>query len=281
MMARRRPIVAAVPAPTRLEGHSDVKVVFLETVEGSGLMGEVKDVARGYARNYLLPRGLAAPATPDVLKRADELRAVEEERQRAQDEHAQELVGKLESEPLVMAVRVGEQGRLYGSVTNVDIAEKAGEILGEELDRRRILLPEAIRNVGVYAVGIRLSRNVQPEVQVVVVDAEAPEGVEAAAEALLNPPAPPEIEPMPTAEALVQDDAQALDDTEPAAEATSSQEDAVDTDDAAEEASSEAPDAAGESEPGISDSQSVESEADENESSDGTDSAGVDEEQTS
>ncbi len=235
-----------------------MKVVFLETVEGSGLMGEVKDVARGYARNYLLPRGLAAPATPDVLKRADELRATEEERQRTQDEHAQELVGKLESEPLVMAVRVGEQGRLYGSVTNVDIAEKAGEILGEELDRRRILLPEAIRNVGVYTVGIWLSRNVQPEVQIVVVDAEAPEGVDAAAEALLNPPAPPEIEPMPV-EASAADEAQASDDAEGAADDDASPQgeaDAVDTIDAAEEASSEAPDAAGASEPGISDSAS-------------------------
>jgi large subunit ribosomal protein L9 len=165
-----------------------VKVVFLETVEGSGTMGEVRTVRPGYARNYLLPRGLAAPATPDVLARAERLRELEEERQRAQDEHARELVGKLEGNPLVMAVRVGEQGRLYGSVTSADVAEKAGEILGEELDRRRILLPEVIRSVGVYTVPIRLSRNVVPDVQVVVVDAEAPEGVEAAVDLLLNPP---------------------------------------------------------------------------------------------
>jgi large subunit ribosomal protein L9 len=165
-----------------------VKVVFLETVEGSGTMGEVRTVRPGYARNYLLPRGLAAPATPDVLARAERLRELEEERQRVQDEHARELVGKLEGNPLVMAVRVGEQGRLYGSVTSADVAEKAGEILGEELDRRRILLPEVIRSVGVYTVPIRLSRNVVPDVQVVVVDAEAPEGVEAAVDLLLNPP---------------------------------------------------------------------------------------------
>lgn len=165
-----------------------MKVVFLETVEGSGTMGEVRTVRPGYARNYLLPRGLAAPATPDVLARSERLREIEEERQRAQDEHAQELVGKLEGNPLVMAVRVGEQGRLYGSVTSADVAEKAGEILGEELDRRRILLPEVIRSVGVFTVPIRLSRNVVPEAQVVVVDAEAPEGVEAAVDLLLNPP---------------------------------------------------------------------------------------------
>lgn len=165
-----------------------MKVVFLETVEGSGSMGEVRTVRPGYARNYLLPRGLAAPATPEVLARAEQLRAIEDERQRVQDEHAQELVGKFESSPLIIAVRVGEQGRLYGSVTSADIAEKAGEILGEELDRRRVLLPEVIRSVGVYTVPVRLSRNVVPDMQVVVVDAEAPEGVEAAADLLLNPP---------------------------------------------------------------------------------------------
>jgi large subunit ribosomal protein L9 len=165
-----------------------VKVVFLETVEGSGNMGEVRTVRSGYARNYLLPRGLAAPATLEVLARAAQLREVEDERQRIQDEHARELVGKFSSSPLIIAVRVGEQGRLYGSVTSADIAEKAGEILGEELDRRRVLLPKVIRSVGVYSVPVRLSRNVVPDTQVVVVDAEAPEGVAAAADLLLNPP---------------------------------------------------------------------------------------------
>src|SRR5690606_14501121 len=150
-------------------------------------MGEVKDVAPGYARNYLLPRGFAAPATPQVLVRAERLREIEEERQRAEDEKAQGLVGKFER-PIVVTARVGEQGRLYGSVTNADIAEKAGEILCGDLDRRRILRPEAIRRVGVYTVGVRLSRNVTPEVQVVVVAEDAPEGVDAAVEALLNPP---------------------------------------------------------------------------------------------
>ena len=162
-----------------------MKVVFLETVEGSGTRGEVKTVAAGYARNFLLPRGLAAPATPTLLMRAESLAQEEEERQRLLDEQAQELVGKLEGQRLVIPVRVGEQGRLYGSVTNGDIAEKAGEILGEEVDRRRILLPEAIRQVGVYTVPIRLSRNVTVEQEVVVVDVEAPEGVDAAAEALV------------------------------------------------------------------------------------------------
>ncbi|MDA0365970.1 MAG: 50S ribosomal protein L9 [Chloroflexi bacterium] len=212
-----------------------MKVVFLETVEGSGDMGEVKTVARGYARNYLLPRGLAAPATPALLQRAERLREVEEQRQREQDVRAQELLGRLEGQALIMAVRVGEQGRLYGSVTNADIAEKAGEILGEELDRRVILLSEAIRSVGVYTVPIRLSRHVVPEVTVVVVDAQAPEGVEAAADALLNPPAPPEVRAAPTA---------AMEAEAPTAADS-------------EEASSEHPDTAGASEPGTSSDEEV------------------------
>jgi large subunit ribosomal protein L9 len=189
------------------ERVSTVKVVFLETVEGSGAMGEVKDVARGYARNYLLPRGFAAPATPTLLRRAEELARIEEERQRDQDEHAHELVGRLDEVTLVMTARVGEQGRLYGSVTSADIAEKAGEILGEELDRRRVLLPEVIRSVGLYTVPLRLSRNVIPEVQVAVVDAEAPEGVEAAVQTLLAPPEEeePTAEDVTTAEASTVD----------------------------------------------------------------------------
>ncbi len=184
------------PGSDTPRGSSDVKVVFLETVEGSGSMGEVRTVAPGYARNFLLPRGLAAPATPTVLARAERLREIEESRQRSQDERARELVGKLEGKPLVMAVRVGEQGRLYGSVTNVDIAQKAGEILGEELDRRRILLPEVIRKVGVYTVPVRLSRSVVPDVQVVVVDVDAPEGVDAAVAEMLKPAM--EEAPVPT-----------------------------------------------------------------------------------
>ena len=185
-----------------------MKVVFLETVEGSGYMGEVKDVARGYARNYLLPRGFAAPATPQLLARSERLRELEEERQRAEDEKAQGLVGKFES-PIVITARVGEQGRLYGSVTNADVAEKAGEILGEDLDRRRVLLPEAIRRVGVYTVGIRLSRNVTPDVQLVVVAEDAPEGVDAAVEALLNPPVEEEVVRTPVAEAETSSEATA------------------------------------------------------------------------
>ncbi len=180
-----------------------MKVVFLETVEGSGSMGEVRDVANGYARNFLLPRGLAAPATPALLRRAETLADVEEERQRVQDGQTHEQVGKLEGQTLVVAVRVGEQGRLYGSVTSADIAEKAGEILGEEPDRRRILLPEVIRSVGLHAVPIRLSRNVTVEMQVAVVDAEAPEGVEAAVQQLLAPPVveEPAAEDVATADA--------------------------------------------------------------------------------
>ena len=162
-----------------------MKVVFLETVEGSGTRGEVRTVANGYARNYLLPRGLAAAATPALLRRAETLATQEGERQRLLDGQAYELVGKLDGQRLIMPVRVGEQGRLYGSVTNADIAEKAGEILGEELDRRRVLLPEVIRQVGVYTVPLRLSRNVTADVEVVVVDVEAPEGAEDAAEALV------------------------------------------------------------------------------------------------
>jgi large subunit ribosomal protein L9 len=175
-----------------------VKVMFVETVEGSGSMGDVKDVKPGYARNYLLPKGLAVPATPHAVARADELRKQELERQQVLDEHYHELVNRLTEKPIIIGVRVGEQGRLYGSVNNADIAKNAGEILGEDLDRRRILLGEAIRQVGIYTVQLRLSPKVQPHITVVVVDEESPDGVEAAAQLLLNPPE--NIDPVITAD---------------------------------------------------------------------------------
>ena len=175
-----------------------MKVMFVETVEGSGSMGDVKDVKPGYARNYLLPKGLAVPATPHAVARAEELRKQELERQQVLDKHYQELVNRLTERPIIIGVRVGEQGRLYGSVNNADIAKNAGEILGEDLDRRRILLGEAIRQVGIYTVQLRLSPKVQPHITVVVVDEESPDGVEAAAQLLLNPPE--NIDPVITAE---------------------------------------------------------------------------------
>jgi large subunit ribosomal protein L9 len=137
-----------------------MKVVFVEEVLGTAVPGEVKEVKGGFARNFLFPRGLAVPATKDALQRAESLSKKEEKRQAGLDAEARALVAKLEENTVTIRARVGEQGRLYGSVTAADIAEKVSELIGAEFDRRRILLQEPIREVGARTVALRLTRNV-------------------------------------------------------------------------------------------------------------------------
>ena len=162
-----------------------MKVVFLQNVEGSGRTGEIKEVADGFARNFLLPRRLAAPATADAIKRAEAIAAAEARRQAELDQEARSLAEKL-SAPIVITVRAGEQGRLYGSVTAADIAEEASKLAGEEVDRRLLVLEEPIKEVGIHEVPLRLTHNVEATLIVEVVG----EGVAVAVEAKEETPKP-------------------------------------------------------------------------------------------
>ena len=145
-----------------------MKVVFLQNVEGSGRTGEIKEVADGFARNFLLPRRLAAPVTPDAIKRAEAIAAAEARRQAELDEQARTLAEKLAA-PIVITARAGEQGRLYGSVTAADIAEEASKLAGQEVDRHLLALEEPIKEVGTYEVPLRLTSNVEAMLTVEVV----------------------------------------------------------------------------------------------------------------
>jgi len=146
-----------------------MKVVFLENVEGTAQVGDVKDVKNGFARNYLLPRGLAAPAKEPYLTRAGGRAKREAKQQNDLDRSATALAGRLEGARISIAARVGEQGKLYGSVTSVHIAAEVAKLIGdEEFDHRKVLLPEAIKDVGVQSVRLRLTRNVEASVEVEV-----------------------------------------------------------------------------------------------------------------
>jgi len=146
-----------------------MKVVFLESVEGTAVVGEVKDVKNGFARNYLLPRGLAAPAQAPHLARAEARAKREEKRQATLDQDAVAVAERIEGQRLSFEARVGEQGKLYGSITAVHIAEEVAKLLGEEeFDHRKVLLPEAIKETGVQPVRLRLTRNVEATVEVEV-----------------------------------------------------------------------------------------------------------------
>ncbi len=144
-----------------------MKVVFMEEVEGTARVGEVKNVADGFARNYLLPRRLAAPATDHYITIAAARAEKELRRQTKLDEEAQEhLVPKMEGQSVTIEVRVGEQGKLFGSVTARDIAEALQEATNVELEHRQVDLRQPIREVGSQEVTVKLTRNVHVPVTV-------------------------------------------------------------------------------------------------------------------
>lgn len=149
-------------------GAIAMKVVFFEDVEGTAQVGEVKVVKNGFARNFLLPRGLAGPATAPNLQRAGSLAEKEARRQAKLDGEAEVHRQRLEGYTVTFEARVGETGRLYGSVTSRDIARRIEETAGVEVDARVILLPEPIRELGERDVVIRFTRNVSAAITVVV-----------------------------------------------------------------------------------------------------------------
>jgi large subunit ribosomal protein L9 len=145
-----------------------MEIILRQAVENLGTTGDVVKVKSGYARNYLLPHGLAYEATPGNLKRIqqerDRLEAAENERRGA----AQTLAERLEQVSLTFSARVGEEGKLFGSVTAADIAQQL-EAQGFHLEKRQIDLHEPIKALGVYRIPIRLHADVKPEVRVWVI----------------------------------------------------------------------------------------------------------------
>ena len=145
-----------------------MRVVFLDDVEGTARAGEIKNVADGYARNFLLPRKLAAPATAQTVQKAEARARQLAKEQEAIDAAALVLVEQLSGAPIVLQSRAGEQGRLFGSVTATDIAEAVTARTGADIAHRQVLLDAPIKELGTYQVPITLSRNVRAEVTVEV-----------------------------------------------------------------------------------------------------------------
>ena len=184
-----------------------MKVVFLEDVEGTAQVGEVKEVKNGFARNFLLPRRLAAPAIEPYLRRAQAHAVREAKHQEAVDVEASTIAERIEGKRITFTARVGEQNKLYGSITSVHIAEEVAKLTGEEeFDHRKVLLPEAIKEVGIQPVRLRLTRNVEAAIEVEVL-AEGEELEEAEVEAGEQPTA--EAQEAPQAEAEGEPEAEA------------------------------------------------------------------------
>jgi large subunit ribosomal protein L9 len=146
--------------------------VFLNDVDGIARAGEIKNVADGYARNFLLPRKLAAAATTSTVQQAEaRAKAIAKEQEKL-DEAATAVANKLGASPVVIKARVGEAGRLFGSVTSSDIAEAINALSGSSVEHRQVVLDAPIKEVGTYEVPVTLTRNVRATVNIEVAPEE-------------------------------------------------------------------------------------------------------------
>jgi large subunit ribosomal protein L9 len=147
-----------------------MKVVLREDVKKLGKKGDIVNVADGYGRNYLIPRGLAVPASKGVLKNVSLLQEGRAKKDARQEQVAQELAARLKDVTVTVKAKAGEGGKLYGAVTSRDIAAELERMLSQKVNRRKIELTEPIKTPGRYPVLIRLYPGVQVEI---TVDVEA------------------------------------------------------------------------------------------------------------
>lgn len=146
-----------------------MKIVLREDVEALGKRGDLLEVADGYARNFLVPRGLAIKATKGVVAQSESMRRSREVKESRDREAAQALAVQLGGQTIEVKARAGEGGKLFGSITASDVAEAVLTQTGIELDRRKVVLDEPIRELGDAQVQVRLPAEVVVAVAVVVV----------------------------------------------------------------------------------------------------------------
>ncbi len=145
-----------------------MKVILQKPVEKLGVPGDVVEVADGYARNYLMPRGLAVKATKGGVRHVESLQRAHGVRVSVAVAEAEALASKLTASPIKVRVRVGEEGRLFGSVTASDLADEIERHTGVKVDRHDINLDEPIRSIGVHEVRVHLHAEVDPILSVEV-----------------------------------------------------------------------------------------------------------------
>jgi large subunit ribosomal protein L9 len=147
------------------------EAILLKDVDGVGSRGAVVDVSKGYLRNFLIPRKLAAPATKGLLREAARNQDAYNKAAAGRLAQAQEQAEQLNKTVLTISQQAGEDGRLFGSVTTQDIAEAIKEARGIDVDRRKIRLDDAIKNVGTYQVELEVADGVTASVKVMVSEA--------------------------------------------------------------------------------------------------------------
>jgi large subunit ribosomal protein L9 len=145
-----------------------MKVLFLDDVSGVALGGEIKEVKNGFARNYLIPKQLAVPATKDALQRVERLSRDAEQKRIKALANMKALGEALDGTRVAIEMRAGANGRLYGSVTNAVVAAELSKITAREIDRRTIEVPDSIREVGMHSATVRVHSEVTATLSLVV-----------------------------------------------------------------------------------------------------------------
>jgi large subunit ribosomal protein L9 len=148
-----------------------MKLILLSDVKALGKKGDLVDVAEGYARNFLLPRKLAMEANKGALTMLSEQKAAKQKREAQQLAETQELAKLLESKPVSVRAKAGGNGRLFGTVTNADIAEAISQTFSVPVDKHKIEVKNAIKALGTYPIEIRLGKNIVAKTTVSVVAA--------------------------------------------------------------------------------------------------------------
>lgn len=151
-----------------------MKVILTRDVPKLGEMGTIQDVKNGFARNYLIPQGMAVVATSGMVKQVEQRQAAEERRIAQLEEEMRELSEQIDGLRVEIHARVGEQGRLYGSVTSGDIADRLSEAVDHEIDRRTIEMDGPIREIGEFEIPVRLVGRLIPKITVEVYDPDQP-----------------------------------------------------------------------------------------------------------
>jgi large subunit ribosomal protein L9 len=176
------------------KGLKQMKIMLIKDVYKLGRAGDVKRVADGYGRNYLLPQGLAVLATPGALKQVERIRSQAEIRRTEQNQELKGLADQIEGVVLTFAAKAGETGKLYGSITTQSVAEALQQKIRYEIKRHQIDT-QPIRNLGEFTANVRLTMDLTPEIKIIVHrEGEA-----------LERPAKPATEQAPVAEAPVEE----------------------------------------------------------------------------
>lgn len=150
-----------------------MKVIFLQDVSNVAKAGEIKEVADGYGRNFLIPRNLALLASSSTISMAEMQRRIKERKLSADTAELTQIADQLEGKEISLQARVGSKERLYGAITASDIASELENTTGIVVDKRKIELAEPIRQIGSYEVGVKLAKDLVPKIKVTVKEKEA------------------------------------------------------------------------------------------------------------